>query len=101
MYGTVHYKGTTMEKFKMIRDAGFEGVEPNGGMDQNEVLDALKANGLEAASVCCHTHWKDTLTHPEAAVRKRGIEGLLTTLRKPRPMARARSCSCPEWSMPR
>lgn len=81
MYGTVRAKGSTMEKFKAIRDAGFEGVEPHGGMDQGEVLDALKANGLEAASVCCHTHWKDTLTHPDAATRKRGIEGLLTTLR--------------------
>lgn len=81
MYGTVRMKGSTMEKFQAIREAGFEGVEPNGGMDQAEVLDALKANGLEAASVCCHTHWKDTLTHPDAAVRKRGIEGLTTTLR--------------------
>jgi L-ribulose-5-phosphate 3-epimerase len=81
MYGTVRAKGSVMEKFKAIREAGFEGVEPNGGMEQAEVLDALKANDLEAASVCCHTHWKDTLTHPDAATRKRGIEGLLTTLR--------------------
>lgn len=81
MYGTVKPKGTTLEKFKFIRDAGFEGVEPNGGMNQTEVLDALHATGLEAASVCCHTHWKDTLTHPDAETRKRGIEGLLTTLR--------------------
>jgi hexulose-6-phosphate isomerase len=81
MYGTVRAKGTVVEKFKAIREAGFEGVEPNGGMDQGEVLDALKASGLETASVCCHTHWKDTLTHPDAAIRKRGIEGLLTTLR--------------------
>lgn len=81
MYGTVRVKGSVMEKFKAIRGAGFEGVEPNGGLDQAEVLDALKASGLDAASVCCHTHWKDTLTHPDAATRKRGIEGLLTTLR--------------------
>lgn len=81
MFGTVSKKGTVMEKFQAIREAGFEGVEPNGGMDQKEVLDALKANNLEAASVCCHSHWKDTLTHPVAATRKRGIEGLITTLR--------------------
>lgn len=81
MFGTVRVKGTLMEKFKAIREAGFEGVEPNGGMDQQEVLEALKANNLEAASVCCHTHWKDTLSHPDSEIRKRGTEGLLTTLR--------------------
>ncbi len=84
MYGTVRTKGTVLEKFKAIREAGFEGVEPNGGMSQSEVLDALKASGLETASVCCHTHWKDTLTHPDAETRKRGIEGLLTSLRNAR-----------------
>ena len=81
MMGTVRMKGSLLEKFQAIKAAGFEGVEPNGGMDQHEVVDALKASGLECASVCCHTHWKDTLTHPDAAVRKAGIEGLLTTLR--------------------
>lgn len=81
MYGTVKIKSGVLEQFKAIREAGFEGVEPNGGMNSAEVIDALKACNLEAASVCCHTHWKDTLTHPNAATRKRGIEGLITTLR--------------------
>lgn len=81
MMGTVRVKGSLLEKFQAVKAAGFEGVEPQGGMNQQEVVEALKATGLEAASVCCHTHWKQTLTHPDAAVRKAGIEGLLTTLR--------------------
>ncbi len=81
MMGTVRMKGTLLEKFQAVKAAGYEGVEPNGGMDQQEVLDGLHATGLEAASVCCHTHWKQTLTHPDPAVRKEGIEGVLTTLR--------------------
>jgi len=82
MLGTLRAKGDTLaDKFKIAREAGYEGVEPNGGMNQQEVIDALKSSGLEAASVCCHSHWKDTLTAPDAATRKRGIEGLLTTLR--------------------
>jgi len=82
MMGTVRLKtASLLEKFQAVQAAGFEGVEPNGGMDQQEVLDALKATGLECASVCCHTHWKETLTHPDPATRRAGIEGLLTTLR--------------------
>ncbi len=80
MYATVKMKGTVAEKFKGIREAGFEGVEPMGAMNRQEVLEALHSSGLEAASVCCHSHWHDTLSDRDAAVRNKGLEGLLTTL---------------------
>lgn len=82
MIGTVRVKADTLlDKFKIIKAAGYEGVETNGNMDQKEVVDALKGSGLECASVCCHSHWKDTLTHADPAIRKKGIEGLFITLR--------------------
>ena len=81
MLGTLAIKGTTLEKFKAAKQAGYEGVEPHGGMNNQEVLDALHESGLEAASVCCHTHWKQTLTHPDEATREEGLQGVLTTLR--------------------
>lgn len=81
MLGTVRIKGGLREKFQAARAAGFEGVEPSGGLDPNEVLDALRSAGLEAASVTSPNHWKDTLTDPDSATRKRGLEGLLTALR--------------------
>jgi L-ribulose-5-phosphate 3-epimerase len=80
MYATVPLKGSVAEKFKGLKEAGFEGVEPMGGMNRQEVIDALHGAGLEAASVCCHSHWKETLTHQDAETRKRGIEGAITTL---------------------
>lgn len=80
MYATIRFPGTVTEKFKAVREAGFEGIEAMGGMNRQEVIDAYHSNGLEAASVCCHSHWKETLTHQDPEVRKRGIEGLLTTL---------------------
>ena len=81
MGGTLGIKGTLVEKYKAARAAGYEGVEPAGGMNQQEVLDALGQSGLQAASVCCHTHWKQTLTHNDEAVRQQGLEGVLQTLR--------------------
>jgi hexulose-6-phosphate isomerase len=81
MLGTLSIKGTLAEKLKAAKDAGYEGVEPHGGMNQQEVLDALGSSGLKAASVCCHTHWKQTLTHNDEATREAGLQGVLTTLR--------------------
>ncbi|MBI1839749.1 MAG: sugar phosphate isomerase/epimerase [Verrucomicrobia bacterium] len=81
MYGTVGVKGSVMEKLRAVKDAGFEGVEPNSHMDQDEVVKALEATGLKAASVCCSTHWHDTLTHNSQNVRDRGLEGLKQAMR--------------------
>lgn len=81
MGGTLGIKGTLIEKYKAAKEAGYEGVEPAGGMNNQEVIDALGQSGLQAASVCCHTHWKQTLTHDDPAIREQGLQGVLTTLR--------------------
>src|SRR6185436_16906329 len=80
MWGTVGVKGSVMEKMKLVKAAGFEGAEPNGGMDRGEVLEAFKETGLKAASVCCHTHWAKPLSAPDEATRKIGFDGLVQTL---------------------
>jgi L-ribulose-5-phosphate 3-epimerase len=80
MYSTIGYKGTVPEKFKAMKEAGFEGIETMGGMDRAEVIEALKANNLECASVCCHTHWAKPLTDANPEVRKVGLEGLRHSL---------------------
>jgi hexulose-6-phosphate isomerase len=76
MYETIRMKGTVLEKFKAVKAAGFAGVEPMSHMNQSEVLDALKATGLSAASVCCSTHWKNPVTDPSPSVRETGRKGL-------------------------
>jgi hexulose-6-phosphate isomerase len=81
MLGTLGVKGTLLERFQAAKEAGYEGVEAQGGMNQQEVTDALGQTGLKAASVCCHTHWKQTLTHADEKVREEGLQGVLQTLR--------------------
>src|SRR6059036_2252573 len=81
MHSTIGMKGSVLDKFRAMKEAGFEGVEPMGGMNHDEVLAAFKATGLQAASVCCHTHWEKPLSAPEEATRKNGLEGLLHSLR--------------------
>ncbi len=81
MWGTVGVKGDILEKMRQCKAAGFEGVEPNGGMNNDEVVKAMQETGLLAASVCCHTHWAKPLSDPNPAVRETGLEGLKLSLR--------------------
>ena len=69
-----------LEQFRAMKEAGFEGVEPMGGMNREEVIAAFKETGLAAASVCCHTHWEKPLSAPDEATRKIGLDGLVTSL---------------------
>jgi hexulose-6-phosphate isomerase len=81
MYQTIGLKGSVMEKFQAVKEAGFEGVEPMGGMNQEEVLKAREATGLKLPSVCCHTHWAKPLSDPNPDAREVGLRGLEQTLR--------------------
>lgn len=81
MEQTIKVKGSTSERYKAVREAGFEGIEPMGGMDQEAVVKALEETGLKAASVCCHTHWVKTLSDANPGAREAGLEGLRQTLR--------------------
>src|SRR2546430_4004171 len=38
MYSTIGVKGSVLEKFRAMKEAGFEGVEPMGAMNRDEVL---------------------------------------------------------------
>src|SRR5690242_11253468 len=80
MYSTIGVKGSVLEKFRAMKEAGFEGVEPMGAMDRDEVLAAFRETGLKAASVCCHTHWEKPLSAPDEATRKIGFDGLVQSL---------------------
>ena len=80
MYATIGYKGSVLEKFRALKAAGFEGVEPMSHMNQDEVVKALEDTGLKAASVCCNTHWDRPLSHPDEKVRREGLEGLQRAL---------------------
>ena len=80
MYSTIGVKGSVLEKFRVMKEAGFEGVEPMGGMNRDEVLAAFKETGLKAASVCDHIHWVKPLSAPDEGTRKLGLDGLLLSL---------------------
>jgi len=81
MIGTVGIKGPVLDQFKAVKAAGFDGVEANSHMKQEEVVEARDATGLQIPSVCCSTHWDKPVSDPDPAVRAAGLAGLQQALR--------------------
>jgi L-ribulose-5-phosphate 3-epimerase len=84
MWACVASDMPVLDKFKMIQDAGFEGIEIDSGMNHAEVLKARDATGLILPSVICSTHWQQPLSDPNPAVREKGLQGLKVALRDAR-----------------
>ena len=68
------------EKFKLLKDSGFDGVEPPSHLDQEEVLRARDACGLAIASVSCGAHSR-MLANTAPTKRAEGVEGMKQALR--------------------
>ncbi len=73
---------TLVEKFNLLKELGFDGVEPGSPNDysQQEMLEAKEASGLEIPGVVDSVHWDQTLSDPDPKVREQGREGLKTAL---------------------
>jgi L-ribulose-5-phosphate 3-epimerase len=82
-WGMVQGDGSIKDKFKLLKELGFDGVELDSpsNLDRDEVLRARDETGLPVHGVVDSVHWKETLSHPDPAVRARGLEGLKTALR--------------------
>ncbi|MCS7091441.1 MAG: sugar phosphate isomerase/epimerase family protein [Verrucomicrobiota bacterium] len=81
MWATVGGQGSIREKMEAVKAAGFDGVEMMSHMDVDEVKAARDATGLVIPSVCDAHHWSKPLSHPDARVRREGIEALERALR--------------------
>ncbi|MEO8351358.1 MAG: sugar phosphate isomerase/epimerase family protein [Chthoniobacteraceae bacterium] len=82
--GMVEGGANVTEKFRMIRDAGFDGVElnrPDGEISVEDIVQAKAATNLEIAGVICTTHWGKPLSHSDPKVREQGYRGLELALK--------------------
>ncbi|MBI4580073.1 MAG: sugar phosphate isomerase/epimerase [Planctomycetes bacterium] len=85
-YGMVAGDGSILEKFKLLKELGFDGVEldsPNK-LDRAEVLRARDQSGLSIPGVVDSVHWKLQLSNSDPKVRAQGVEALKTALRDAR-----------------
>ncbi|MDX2248341.1 MAG: sugar phosphate isomerase/epimerase family protein [Bacteroidia bacterium] len=82
-FGMVEEDISLMDKFKLLKDLGFDGVEmdsPND-LDRKEILKARDKTGLEIPGVVNSLHWKMPLSDPDPAVRAQCVESMKTALR--------------------
>jgi len=80
-YSMVGGDAPLVEKFKMLKEVGFEGIDMDKPADHGEVLKAMDASGLKVHGVVDYVHWGKPLSHPDPQVRAEGLEGLKTALR--------------------
>ncbi|MBG79608.1 MAG: xylose isomerase [Phycisphaerae bacterium] len=76
--GMIQEGDTLLDKFRIAREAGFDGVELDspGMAPVQEVRDACSTTGIVIPGVVGSFHWKDQLAHPEALIRERGEKAL-------------------------
>ncbi|HUR57382.1 MAG TPA: sugar phosphate isomerase/epimerase family protein [Opitutaceae bacterium] len=67
-------------QFELLKAAGFDGVEPRSHLNQDEVLRARDATGLEIPSVTCGQHSR-MLAQPNPGAQRTGVEGIQQALR--------------------
>src|SRR4051812_25011571 len=68
-------KGPALPTFKLLKEAGFEGVElisPNQ-LDRAEVIAARDKTGLLIHGVSGGRHWQEPLSDPDPKVVERGL----------------------------
>lgn len=76
---------SVVDRFKMARDAGFQGIELNLPDDQLSIEILQKArseSGLEIAGIICTPHWSFPLSDPDPARRERTVKGLQLALQQ-------------------
>lgn len=81
-YGMVKEEISVLEKFQLLKDIGFDGVEmdsPNN-LNNDEIIEARDKTGLEIPGVINSVHWKSPLSHPDPAVRGECVEAMKTSL---------------------
>lgn len=83
MIGMVGEGATLADKFMLLRDCGFAGVEMDspGMPPAEEVLAAMHKSGLAVHGLVNSVHWKYHLNSPDDAVVRKAIESLETCLR--------------------
>ncbi len=73
---------SVIDKFKLVKDLGFDGIEINTPLDIsiNEVLNARDKTGIEISSVVNKDHWSKPLSDPNDEVRQYIIQSISKSL---------------------
>lgn len=82
-YGMIGPGDTVLEKFSLIKELGFDGVEPDAPSElgTDELLSAMDKAGIIIPGVVDSVHWGKPFSHPDPNVRAEGRRGLEQAIR--------------------
>ncbi|MBN1347271.1 MAG: sugar phosphate isomerase/epimerase [Phycisphaerae bacterium] len=83
-YGRIGSGSTPLEKLKLAKDIGWEGIECDATENQKFIDDLRAASdkaGIPIHGVVCATHWRCPLSDPDPAKVKIGMAGMRTALK--------------------
>jgi hexulose-6-phosphate isomerase len=83
-FGMIREELSVLDKFKLVKSLGFDGVEldsPNDLMEK-EILEARDKTGLVIPGVVNSVHWKKPLSDPDPAVRAECTQSMIDALHK-------------------
>ncbi len=83
-WGMIDEDLSVMDKFKLVKDLGFHGIEldwPNE-LAEKEILEARDKTGLQIPGTVNSVHWKQQLSNPDPAVRKSCVDATIIALEK-------------------
>ena len=83
-YGMIKEDLSLTDKFKLVKDLGFDGIELNSptDLDKSEILEAKEKAGIELPSVVNKDHWQKPLSDPDPKVRKQCIHSVAQSLQE-------------------
>ena len=83
-YGMIKEELSILEKFKLVKSLGFDGVEmdsPND-LDDKEIVAARDEAGIIIPGVVNSKHWRSPLSHPDIAVREECTASMIDAFHK-------------------
>ena len=82
VFGMIKEDVPLIDKFKIARDAGFEGIELNSPTEFSisEILEAKEKSGIKLPSVINKDHWSKPLSDPDPKIRNFCIESVIKSL---------------------
>lgn len=81
-YGMIKEDLSLLDKFKLVKDLGFDGIEFNSPVDIpiKELLEARDKTGVDLPSVVNKDHWSKPLSDPDVSVRQFTIDSVAKSL---------------------
>lgn len=80
--GMVNTPGSLTDKFKLLKELGFDGVEMDSpGMDVAETRKAIQESGLPVDGTVCSTHWNIRHSDKNPETRAKALADLQKALR--------------------